>query len=109
MVLSNSPWVKPCGFEPIFLSEHGSFPWFAHKMYFGFSVNPLEVSGLYVRVSEQESIERALKRFKKQVQKAGILSDYRRKKFFESAGERRKRKAAAARRRQVKRMSHREF
>ena len=62
---------------------------------------------MYVRVNEQESIERALKRFKEQVQKAGILSDYRRKKFFESAGERRKRKAAAARRRQIKRTNHR--
>jgi|GEM_PF-506807 len=68
----------------------------------------LEVFGLYVRVAEQENIERALRRFKKQVQKAGILSDYRRKKFFESPSERRKRKAAAARRRQVKRSWHRD-
>ncbi|MCA9816994.1 MAG: 30S ribosomal protein S21 [Candidatus Obscuribacterales bacterium] len=90
--------------EPVLISGHGR----ALKIQNGSYVNPLEVSGLYVRVSEQESIERALKRFKKQVQKAGILSDYRRKKFFESAGERRKRKAAAARRRQVKRMVHRE-
>ena len=57
---------------------------------------------MFVRVSENEGIERALKRFKKQVQKAGILSDYKRKKYFESASEKRRRKSAVAAQRRRK-------
>ena len=57
---------------------------------------------MIVRVSEDESIERALRRFKKQVQKAGILSDYKRKKYFESSSERRRRKSAVAAQRRRK-------
>ena len=55
-----------------------------------------------VKVSEHESLEKALSRFRKQVQRAGILADYKRKNYFESRSERRKRKAAAAERRRVK-------
>lgn len=95
--------VLPCGpepFEKLFEALFGSSKDDGRDF-----VLP-EVFGLYVRVAEQEGIERALKRFKKQVQKAGILSDYRRKKFFESPAQRRKRKSAAARRRQLKRTWH---
>ena len=53
----------------------------------------------HVIVEEGDSLERALRRFKRQVQRAGIFSDLRRKKYYEKPSEERKRKANAARRR----------
>ena len=52
-----------------------------------------------VEVSPGESIESALKRFKKKIQKAGILSEVKRRERYEKPSERRKRKAQASRRR----------
>ena len=52
-----------------------------------------------VRIKEGESFENALKRFKKQCEKAGILSEIRRREYFERPSVKRKRKAAARRRR----------
>jgi len=51
-----------------------------------------------VRVEENEPIERALRRFKKECQKAGILSELRRREFYEKPSVRIKRKQEAARR-----------
>jgi len=56
-----------------------------------------------IRIGDGESIELALKRFRKKVQKAGILADYKRRKFFEAPSEKRKRKAAAANKRRRRR------
>jgi len=36
-----------------------------------------------VQVSDNESIDKALKRFKKKLEKAGILKEYRNRKFFQ--------------------------
>ncbi len=52
-----------------------------------------------VRVSKDEPFERALKRFKKQCEKAGIFSDIRRSARYEKPSVRRKRKMQAASRR----------
>ncbi len=52
-----------------------------------------------VRVKEGESFEQALRRFKKQCEKAGIFSDIRRSARYEKPSVRRKRKMQAARRR----------
>ena len=52
-----------------------------------------------VRVSEGESIEQALKRFKKKIQKAGILSEIKRRERYEKPSVKKKRKAEAARKR----------
>jgi small subunit ribosomal protein S21 len=52
-----------------------------------------------VRVGEGESIEAALKRFKKKIQKAGILSEIKRRERYEKPSVKRKRKAEAARKR----------
>jgi small subunit ribosomal protein S21 len=49
-------------------------------------------------VGENEGIESALRRFKKKIQKAGLLADIRRCQFHETTGEKRKRKAENARR-----------
>ncbi|MFQ6047310.1 MAG: 30S ribosomal protein S21 [Gemmatimonadales bacterium] len=51
-----------------------------------------------VVISSEESFERALKRFKKKCEKAGILSDLRKHRHYEKPSERRKRKMNAARR-----------
>lgn len=51
-----------------------------------------------VVIHGDESFDRALKRFKKKCEKAGILSDFRRHRHYEKPSERRKRKANAARR-----------
>ncbi|MFS8741091.1 30S ribosomal protein S21 [Synechococcus sp. O70.2] len=51
-----------------------------------------------VTIGENEGIESALRRFKRQVAKAGILRDLRNHRHFESSLEKRKRKAVAARR-----------
>ena len=55
-----------------------------------------------VRVKEGESFERALRRFKKRCEKAGILSDLRKHQHFEKPSERRKRKLSAAKRKMRK-------
>ena len=52
-----------------------------------------------VRVRDDESFERALKRFKKTCEKAGILSDIKKHQHFEKPSERKKRKLNQARRR----------
>jgi len=49
-------------------------------------------------IHEDENFERALKRFKKKCEKAGILSDLREYRHYEKPSERRKRKLLAARR-----------
>jgi small subunit ribosomal protein S21 len=53
-----------------------------------------------IHISEDESFDRALRRFKKKCEKAGILSDLRRHRHYEKPSERRKRKVNAARRKQ---------
>ena len=54
-----------------------------------------------VKVGENESIESALKRFKKKIQKAGILSEIKRRETYEKPRIKRKRKSEAARKRRV--------
>ncbi|HEU4647834.1 MAG TPA: 30S ribosomal protein S21 [Gemmatimonadales bacterium] len=49
-----------------------------------------------VIIHDDENFERALKRFKRKCEKAGILSDLRKHRHFEKPSERRKRKLAAA-------------
>ena len=50
-----------------------------------------------VLVREDESFGNALRRFKKQVEKAGVLSETRRRQHYEKPSVRRKKKAIAAR------------
>ncbi len=52
-----------------------------------------------VTVGENEGIESALRRFKRQVSKAGIFADLKRLRHFETPMEKKKRKAQAKRRR----------
>lgn len=57
-----------------------------------------------VLVREDESFENALRRFKKQVEKAGVLSETRRRQHYEKPSVRRKKKAIAARKKMLKKM-----
>lgn len=54
-----------------------------------------------IRVGDNESIESALKRFKKKIQKAGILSEIKRRERYEKPSIKKKRKSEAARKRRV--------
>jgi small subunit ribosomal protein S21 len=49
-----------------------------------------------VRVKDGEFFEGALRRFKKIVEKAGILTELRKREFYEKPSVKRKRKAIAA-------------
>ena len=58
-----------------------------------------------VRVRENENFDAALRRFKRACEKAGILSELRRREYSEKPTQERKRKKAAAVKRQMKRTS----
>jgi small subunit ribosomal protein S21 len=55
-----------------------------------------------VRVKEGVSFEHAMKRFKKQCEKAGILSEIRKREHYEKPSVKRKKKALAAKKRALK-------
>jgi small subunit ribosomal protein S21 len=55
-----------------------------------------------VKVREGESFESAMRRFKKQIEKAGILSELRKREHYEKPSVKRKKKAIAARKRAAK-------
>lgn len=54
-----------------------------------------------VRIAPGETIESALRRFKKATQKAGILAEARKHEHYEKPSVRRKKKSAAARKRRA--------
>ena len=58
-----------------------------------------------VKVRDGEEFEKALRRFNKACEKAGIISDIKKHQYFEKPSERRKRKEAAARRKMRKIMA----
>ena len=51
-----------------------------------------------IRVGENESLDNALKRFKRQCARAGVLSEYRKREHYDKPSVKRKKKAEAARR-----------
>jgi len=60
------------------------------------------MSGILIK--ENESFENALRRFKKQVEKTGILSEVRRREHYEKPSIKRKKKILAAKKRAMKRI-----
>ncbi|NOZ52402.1 MAG: 30S ribosomal protein S21 [Gammaproteobacteria bacterium] len=58
-----------------------------------------------VRVRENEPFDIALRRFKRSCEKAGILTEIRRREFYEKPTQVRKRKLAAAVKRHLKKIS----
>jgi small subunit ribosomal protein S21 len=57
-----------------------------------------------VRMRDGESIDSAIRRFKRAVEKAGIPKELRRREFYQKGSMVRKRKAAAARKRHLKKL-----
>ena len=55
-----------------------------------------------VRVRENESLDSALKRFKRQCAKSGVLAEVRKREHYEKPSVRRKKKSEAARKRRYK-------
>jgi len=58
-----------------------------------------------VKVRENEPLESALKRFKRKCEKAGVLSEAKRRQHYEKPSEKRKRKTIAARKKLLKRIA----
>ncbi len=55
-----------------------------------------------VRVKENESLDSALKRFKRQCAKSGVLAEVRKREHYEKPSVKRKKKSEAARKRKYK-------
>lgn len=55
-----------------------------------------------IKLRENEPFEAAMRRFKKQCEKAGILSELKRREYYDKPSVRKKKKAAAARKRALK-------
>jgi small subunit ribosomal protein S21 len=65
----------------------------------------IEVAMPSVRVRENEYFDAALRRFKRACEKAGVLTELRRREFYEKPTQERKRKKAAAVKRHMKRIT----
>ena len=55
-----------------------------------------------IRVGENESLENALKRFKRKCARAGIMAEARKREHYEKPSVKRKKKSEAARKRKFK-------
>lgn len=62
-----------------------------------------------IRIKENEPFDIAIRRFKRACEKAGVLSETRRREFYEKPTEERKRKAAAAVKRHLKKLSRERY
>ena len=58
-----------------------------------------------IKVREDESLENALKRFKRKCEKSGILSEIKKRQHYEKPSVKRKRKALAARKKLLTRLA----
>ena len=55
-----------------------------------------------VRIKENETLDLALRRFKRQCARAGVLSELRKREHYEKPSVKRKKKSEAARKRKYK-------
>ncbi|GAQ25546.1 MULTISPECIES: 30S ribosomal protein S21 [Tepidanaerobacter] len=55
-----------------------------------------------VRVGENESLDSALRRFKRKCQRSGVLSEVRKREHYEKPSVKRKKKSEAARKRKTR-------
>ena len=58
-----------------------------------------------VYVKDEESFENALRRFKRKCEKAGVLTELKKRQYFEKPSVKRKRKAAQARKKILRRLA----
>lgn len=57
----------------------------------------------FVKIGENESFENALRKFKKQCEREGILSEIKKREHYDKPSVKKKKKAIAARKKAVKR------
>lgn len=57
---------------------------------------------LGIRIKDGDSFEGAIRRFKKQCEKSGLMAELRKREYYEKPSVRKKRKAIAARKRLAK-------
>ncbi|HEX4922503.1 MAG: 30S ribosomal protein S21 [Bdellovibrionia bacterium] len=62
-----------------------------------------------VKIREGEGFEGALRRFKKQVEKSGILSELKKREHYEKPSVRKKKKSIAARKRLLKKQKKSDY
>ncbi|MCC5910335.1 MAG: 30S ribosomal protein S21 [Clostridiaceae bacterium] len=55
-----------------------------------------------IKIKDNESLDNALRRFKRQCAKSGVLSEVRKREHYEKPSVKRKKKAEAARRKNTK-------
>ena len=55
-----------------------------------------------IRVKENETLDSALRRFKRQCAKSGVMSEIRKREHYEKPSVKRKKKSEAARKRSIK-------
>ena len=55
-----------------------------------------------IKVKENESLDNALRRFKRQCQKSGVITELRKREYYEKPSVKRKKKSEAARKRKYK-------
>ncbi len=53
----------------------------------------------FIKVKDNETIDSALRRFRKVVERSGVMQELRKREYYERPGVRKKRKKAAARKR----------
>lgn len=58
-----------------------------------------------IKIREDESLENALRRFKRKCEKSGILTEIKKRQHYEKPSVKRKRKALAARKKLLKRLA----
>jgi small subunit ribosomal protein S21 len=88
------------------LVADGLHRWYIVVVYAGGGLRESSEGGNRVTkviVEPDESFESALKRFKKQCEKAGLLSEFKKRQHYEKPSVRRKRKALAARKKAKRR------
>ena len=58
----------------------------------------------YIEIAEDEGLEKAIKRFKRQVEKEGIIREWKKREFFEKPSTIRNRKQKALQRKRMKKV-----
>jgi len=82
----------------------------AIKCFRKLNVQPVRIGGgeeqmSEVHIKDNESLDSALKRFKRNCAKSGVLSDLRKKEYYQSPSVKRRKKSEAARKNKNKRFN----
>ncbi|MDH4027473.1 MAG: 30S ribosomal protein S21 [Nitrospirota bacterium] len=59
----------------------------------------------FIKIRENEPIENALRKFKKQCEKEGILSDVKKREFYDKPSVKKKKKSIAAKKKAAKKLT----